>query len=201
MATSTTTSTSAASSQVQIPQALSQLVGNYWVFSEMDTDLPSNFLQGFVYAIISEDTPPTPVSNNVSVINSNEPWRVDIYWYLVGGLTNMITGKWAVRLFMESLGADDLDFELTDDQGLIDLNPCAFYNYSVYHASFSVPANRVRTEATGTPFQPVLTITYLTPCKINPRLPDNDPRAYRPGPIGGVVSFPITQFYREGVEI
>src|SRR5690242_8398637 len=106
----TSTATSVASSQVQIPEALSQVVGNYWVFSQMDTDLPSNFLQGYLYAIMSEDKPPTPVSTNVSVINSNEPWRVDLYWYLVGGLTNMITGKWAVRLFMESLGADDLDF-------------------------------------------------------------------------------------------
>jgi hypothetical protein len=191
------TAVSVANSKGAVPDALSQYVGGLWMYGSMETDLPANYLNAYIAAIMGE-TVPDPGSANKNIIDANEPWQVDVYWLLAGSLRHMICGKWCVKLFLESLGKDDLDLELENDGGLIELNPGGS---GLYHAHFTVKPDRVRVEHCGTPFQPVATVTYLSEYKVNPRLPDNDSRAYLPGPIAGFVSFPITQFFREGIEV
>lgn len=191
------TATTVASSKAEVPEALRQYVGPQFLFGNMETDLPPQYLQAYIAGVMAERNP-DPATLNKNVIDANEPWQVDVYWLLTGSLRHMICGNWCVKLFLESLGKDDLDLELANDEGLIALNPAGS---GFYHARFSVPANRIRTEHCGTPFQPVATVTYVSSYKINPHLPDNDPRSYLPGPIAGFVPFPITQFFREGIEI
>lgn len=94
----------------------------------------------------------------------------------------MICGKWCARLFLESLGADDLDLELQNDEGLIPLDPCG---NGQYEAHFRVKPNTVRVEHCGTPFKPVATVTYLTNCKMRRVDEESLPeyKRYQAGPI------------------
>ena len=170
-------------------QALDPFANPNFLYGNIETDL-SSLLSGRVVAMMAEADDFTPTR----IIDANLPWKVDVYWQLLGPLRSMICGKWCVRLFLESLGADGLDREF--GRPLIDLNPCG---NGLYHTQFQIRGNEIKVEECGTPFQPCVTITYLTPCRIRSDYEEHDHRAYRPGPIAGLVPFPITQFFYEGV--
>jgi len=172
-------------------QALDPFSNPNFTYGNIETDL-SSLLTGRVVALMAEADDFVPTR----IIDANLPWKVVVYWQLSGALRPMICGKWCVRLFLESLGADGLDREFS--RPLIDLNPCG---NGLYYTEFLINGNEIKVEECGTPFQPVVTITYLTPCRIRYDYEESDHRAYRPGPIAGLVTFPITQFFYEGVNI
>ena len=180
---------------VPTPQALKSLT----VVGSIETDLEPS-LSGFISANIHDEV--EPFSKYVSIIEANDYWYVTAHWNLSGILRRMVCGNWCVRLFLESLGPDNLDLELTNDEGLIPLDPCGDGNYE---AHFTVKPGTVRTEHCGTPFQPVLTVTYLTNCRarIRPDMEMDMPeyKKYLVGPIAGIVRFPITQFFQEDIEV
>lgn len=158
-----------------------------------ETDLPARFLNGQIVARVRESDGEVAAR----IIDANEPWSVDVYWELSGVLVPMICGKWCVRVFLKSLGEDGLDKELKLPR-LLDLHPCEGGKYS---AHFNVPANNVTVEECGTPFEAVVSVTYLTNCRINSNLDEQDRRAYRPGAIAAFVKLPTIQFFNEGIEI
>jgi len=170
------------------------------VQGSFETDLEPA-LSGFISANIHDEV--EPYSRYVSIIEANDYWYVTANWSLNGSVRKMICGKWCVRLFLESLGPDNLDLELTNDEGLIPLDPCGNGEYT---AHFNVKPGTVRAEHCGTPFQPVLSVSYLTNCKV--RFPSEAAEMaapaymrYQAGPIAGIVRFPITQFITEEVEV
>ncbi len=169
------------------------------VIGNIETDVEP-YLSGSISANIHDEV--EPYSRYVSIIEANDYWYVTAYWSLTGPLQRMICGNWCVRLFLESLGEDDLDLELTNDEGLIPLDPCG---NGYYQARFTVKPNTVRTEHCGTPFQPVLTVSYLTNCKVRFGSAEKEAatpeyKRYLAGPIAGIVRFPITQFITEEIE-
>jgi hypothetical protein len=170
------------------------VVGNF------ETDLDP-LLSGTISANIHDEV--EPYSRYVSIIEADDYWYVSARWCLTGPARRLICGYWCVRLFMESLGEDDLDVELTNDEGLIELNPCGD---GCYEAHFTVKPYTIRVEHCGTPFKPVLTVQYLTLCRF-PYKTDEEWEAasyckrYLAGPIAGFVEFPVTQFIYEDVEV
>jgi hypothetical protein len=172
-------------------QAIAAFANPHFLYGNVETDL-GHLLTGRMAALLSEADDFVPTR----IIDANLPWRVIVYWQLTGALRSMICGKWCVRLFLESLGKDALDREFSSP--LIDLNPCGD---GFYYADFLINGNEIKVEECGTPFKPVVTLTYLTSCRMRNDYEETDHRAYRPGPIAGLVSFPITQFFYEGVAI
>lgn len=175
------------------PKSLT-VVGNF------ETDLDPA-LTGGISANIHDEV--EPFSRYVSIIEADDYWYVTARWFLSGSIRRMICGYWCVRLFLESLGEDDLDVELTNDEGLIQLDPCGD---GCYEAHFKVKPYRIRVEHCGTPFKPVLTVQYLTscrfPCKTEEEWEALPPcKRYLSGPIAGLVEFPVTQFIYENLEV
>src|SRR5260221_1713418 len=158
-----------------------------------ETDLPKHYLSGRIVARVRESDGELAAR----IIDANEPWAVDVYWELSGVLVPMICGKWCIRVFLESLGADSLDKELKYAR-LIDLHPC---QGGKYEAHFYVPANFVKVEECGTPFEAVVGLTYLTNCRIRTDLEEQDHRSYRPGAIAAFVKLPTMQFFNEGIAV
>jgi len=75
-----------------------------------ETDFPPNLLSGSVYVRVSEaENPGVPAQ----IIDSNEGWLIDVYWNLYGQAAQLICGTWRLKVFMESLGRDDLDIALS----------------------------------------------------------------------------------------
>ena len=175
------------------PKSLT-VVGNF------ETDLDP-FLSGSISANISDEV--EPYSKYVNIIEADDYWYVTAQWYIWGPLRRMICGYWCVRLFLESLGKDVYDLELTNDEGLIPLDPCGD---GVYIAHFKVKPYTVTVEQCGTPFKPVLTVQYLSTCKA-PYKSEEDWKAaptckrYLAGPLTGIVEFPVTQFIYEKIEV
>ncbi len=174
-------------------QAL-HVVGNF------ETDLDP-VLSGSISANIHDEV--EPYSRYVSIIEADDYWYVTAYWCLRGPVRRLICGYWCVRLFLESLGEDDLDVELTNDEGLIELNSCGD---GCYEAHFTVKPYTIRVEHCGTPFKPVLTVQYLTLCRFPYKTDEEWEKApyckrYLSGPIAGFVEFPVTQFIYESVEV
>jgi hypothetical protein len=157
-----------------------------------ETDLPKHYLSGRIVARVREADGEVAAR----IIDANEPWAVDVYWELSGILVPMICGKWCVRVFLESLGADSLDKEL--NHNLIELHPC---QGGKYEAHFYVPKNFLRVEECGTPFEAVVGLTYLTNCRIRPELDEQNHMSYRPGAIAAFVKLPTMQFFNEGIDI
>jgi hypothetical protein len=157
-----------------------------------ETDLPKHYLSGRIVARVREADGEVAAR----IIDANEPWAVDVYWELSGNLVPMICGKWCVRVFLESLGADSLDKEL--NHRLIELHPC---QGGKYEAHFYVPKNFLRVEECGTPFEAVVGLTYLTNCRIRPELDEQNHMSYRPGAIAAFVKLPTMQFFNEGIDI
>ncbi len=165
-----------------------------------ETDLDP-LLTGSISANISDEV--EPCSKYVSIIEADDYWYVTAQWQISGPLRRMICGYWCVRLFLESLGEDDLDLELTNDEGAIELDPCGD---GCYTAHFKVKPYTVRVEQCGTPFKPILTVQYLTHCKFPYKTEAEWEAAphckqYLPGPIAGFVDFPVTQFIYEKIEV
>lgn len=163
-------------------------------YGNVETDLPPKLLNGAIVARITESDGETPAR----IIDANEAWHVDAYLKLTGSLLPMICGSLCFRLFGENIGPGGDDYEQYNDYGLIHLNPCG---NGVYHGRFSVPANAVHVEHCGTPYELVVSATYLTSCKIRSEGPSDNADNLRPGGIAAMVSWPTTFFIDEGVEI
>lgn len=159
-----------------------------------ETDFDPSFLNATICARIREADELT----TTRIIDANDPWAVDVHWELTGVLTPMICGKWNVRLILENLGPDGDDLALQSDGGLIDLDP---NSNGSYDAHFSVPGGAVSVGTSGVPYEVDVVISYLTNKVLNPNLPPTDPGHYLPGPMAGIVEFPLTLFFDEGVEI
>ncbi|HYT36007.1 MAG TPA: hypothetical protein VEL49_02425 [Ktedonobacteraceae bacterium] len=146
-----------------------------------ETDFPSNLLSGNMYVLVSEaDKPGQPAR----IIDSNEAWLVDVYWYLSGQAASLICGQWRVKIFMESLGRDILDLEIPPAGRPVPMN---LFNF--YHVQFYIPPNYVRVEPTdGTPFE-INVVTAL--------IANNG----RPSPIVGFCSLDPILFYYEAIEV
>jgi hypothetical protein len=191
------TATTVASSQVALPETLAKSVNGYWIFGNMETDIPPSTLNAYIVARMGE-TNPDPGAGNSRIIDSNEAWQAEVYWLITGNLRHLLCGKWCVRLFLETFGKNDIDLELDCDQGLIDFDPAG---NGLYHATFTCKGGEVKPEHAGTPFQPVVTVTSLTSYMRRPGLDPRDEKSYYTGPITGFVPFPITEFLKEEVEI
>jgi hypothetical protein len=146
-----------------------------------ETDFPANLLSGNMFVLVSEaDKPGQPAR----IIDSNEAWLVDVYWYLTGQAAPLISGKWRVKIFMESLGRDILDLEIPPAGLLVPMNP-----FNFYHVRFYIPPNYVRVEPIdGTPFE----INVVTALMANNG---------RPSPIVGFCSLDPILFYLEAIEV
>lgn len=146
-----------------------------------ETDFPSNLLSGNMYVLVSEaDKPGQPAR----IIDSNEAWLVDVYWYLSGQAASLISGQWRVKIFMESLGRDNLDLEIPPLGRPVSMN---LFNF--YHVQFYIPPNYVRVEPIdGTPFE-INVVTAL--------IANNG----RPSPIVGFCSLDPILFYYEAIEV
>jgi hypothetical protein len=146
-----------------------------------ETDFPSNLLSGNMFVLISEaDKPGQPAR----IVDSNEAWLVDVYWYLTGQAAPLISGKWRLKIFMESLGRDILDLEIPPAGLPVPSNP-----FNFYHVRFYIPPNYVRVEPLdGTPFE----INVVTALMANNG---------RTSPIVGFCSLDPILFYYEGIEV
>jgi len=169
------------------------VVGNF------ETDLDP-LLTGSISANIHDEV--EPYSRYVSIIEANDYWYVTAHWRLKGPARRMICGHWCVRLFLESLGEDNLDVELTYEPE-IRLDPCGD---GCYEACFKIEPYRIKVEYCGTPFKPILTVQYLTCCKTRCESEEEwealpHCKRYLAGPIAGFVEFPVTQFIYEDVEV
>jgi hypothetical protein len=148
---------------------------------DFETDFPPNLLSGVVYVVVSEaDAPGQPAK----IIDSNEAWLVDVYWFLGGQVSQLICGQWSVKIFMESMGKDDLDLEIPPTGYRLPTNPSGFY-----HVRFYIPPNYVKVEANdGTPFSINVATALLT-------------TNGRPSPIIGFCSLDPILFFYEGIEV
>jgi hypothetical protein len=170
------------------------------VVGKFETDLDPA-LTGSISANIHDEV--EPYSRYVNIIEADDYWYVTAHWFLHGSIRRMICGYWCVRLFLESLGKDVLDLELSNDEGLIPLDPCGDGEYT---AHFKVKPYRVTVEQCGTPFKPVLTVQYLTSCRFPYKSEDDWNAApackrFLAGPIAGFVEFPVTEFIYEKIEV
>ncbi len=146
-----------------------------------ETDFPSNLLNGSVYVLVSEaDNPGQPAR----IIDSNEAWLVDVYWFLGGQASQLICGQWSVKIFMESMGKDNLDLEIPPNGVRVPTNP-----YGYYHIQFYIPPNYVKVEPNdGTPFEINVATALLT-------------TTGRPTPVIGFCSLGTILFFLEGIEV
>jgi hypothetical protein len=146
-----------------------------------ETDFPPYLVSGGIYVLVSEaDNPGQPAH----IIDSNEGWLVDVYWFLYGQATQLICGQWRVKIFMESLGGDNLDLEIPPNGLPVPSNP---NNY--YHVQFYIPPNYVKVERNdGTPF----VINVATALIANNG---------KPSPIIGFCSLDPILFFYEAIEI
>jgi hypothetical protein len=147
-----------------------------------ETDFPSNLLSGSMYVVVSEAE---NAGRPARIIDSNEAWLVDVYWRLSGQAVPLISGKWRVKVFMESLGKDSLDIEIPPYGFPVPTNPFSSY----YHVRFYIPGNYVKVEPTdGTPYE-INVVTAL--------LANNG----RPSPIIGFCSLDPILFFYEAIEV
>lgn len=146
-----------------------------------ETDFPPNLLSGAIYVVVSEaDAPYQPAK----IIDADEAWLVDVYWFLGGQVSQLICGQWSVKIFMESMGKDDLDLEIPANGLRVPTNP-----YGYYHVQFYIPPNYVKVEKNdGTPFEINVATALLT-------------TAGRPSPIIGFCSLGTILFFTEAMEV
>ena len=96
-----------------------------------------------------------------------------------------ICGLGRTKLFLESLGADELDREAKYP---VDIS--VDQRKDSYHAQFLIGPDMLTVEEDeGTPFQLTVTVIFMV----------NDGGKLKPGPIIGYVSFPVAQFFREDI--
>jgi hypothetical protein len=185
--TETSTSTAVAASEVKTTVLTEEVtekeVKARAVYSQcsFETDFPPNLVSGSIYVLVSEaDNPNHPTR----IIDSNEEWLIDVYWFLYGQAAQLIAGQWRVKIFMESLGGDKLDLEIPPNGVPVPTNP---NNY--YHVRFYIPPNYVKVERNdGTPFE-INVVTAL--------IANNG----RPSPIIGFCSLDPILFFYEAIEI
>lgn len=188
MATIASNSTNAQSASTPIGDPYNDPTFKHGFF---ETDLPKHFLSGRVVARVREEDGEVATR----IVDANEPWAVDVYWELTGVLVPMICGKWCLRVFLESLGPDSFDKEI--GYPLVELHPCLGGRYE---AHINVPKDFVKVEQCGTPYEAVVSLTYLTNCRIRAGGDEQDHTSYRPGAIAAIVKLPTMQFFNEGIE-
>jgi len=170
-----------------------------WTLGDMETDFPPNLLSARIAAIIRQPDespaiePPEPsLGDPEAIIEVNNPWEVDVRWELVGSnnVLRLLCGVWRVKLFLESLGCDDLDCEAKYPNDI-----CFDGRKDSYHAQFKFDPDQLKVEADeGTPFQLTVAVIFMIQCPC-PK-PQTQPR---PTSIIGKVNLPLIQCFREEV--
>lgn len=172
-----------------------------WTLGDFETDFPPDILKGSIAAIIRQPdespsvdppVPPEPAlpGDPEAIIEVNNDWEVDVRWELLGStnVTRLLCGIWRVKLFLESLGNDDLDCESRYPADI-----CFDGRKDTYHAQFKIPANALKVEDDeGTPFQLTVAVVFLLNCPCPKPL-------IRPTSIIGKVNLPLIQCFREEV--
>lgn len=167
-----------------------------WTLGDFETDFPPNLLQGRIAAIIRQPgepaivEPPEPPEppfpgDPEAIIEVNNPWEVDVRWELLGRLRCFLAGFWRVKLFLESLGDDELDREAKYPRDI------SFDGRTdTYHVQFKIAPDQLKVEADeGTPFQLTVAVVFMVRCVPGQPLV--------PGPIIGKVNLPQIQAFRE----
>lgn len=158
-----------------------------WTAGSMETDFSSGLLNSRIAGIIRQVEVGESAGEPENIVEVNRTWEVDVRWDLKGKAVPLICGEWRVKLFLESLGADELDREARYPVGI----PLDQRSDS-YHAQFLISANALQVEEDeGTPFQLVASVILMG--KKGDR--------FVPSPIIGYVTFPVAQFFREYIDV
>ena len=158
-----------------------------WTLGDMETDFPLSLLHTSIAAIILQPEPGEPPGDPEAIIEVNNPWEVDVRWEFNGRAACFINGVWRVKLFLESLGEDELDRESKYPHDIpVDGRPDS------YHVQFKIAPNLLDVEPDeGTPFQLTVAVILMVHCGPN--------RSLVPGPVIGKVNLPLIQAFREVV--
>jgi hypothetical protein len=143
---------------------------------ETSGNLRSPYLSGEIGAYITEVDGVDPVT----IIRSDQDWKVHVHWTLSGKLNEFVCGEWCLNLFLESIGPGR-ELRLPDEELHVHLKPQPYETR--YWETICIPAGRVPVDMCGTPYKLVVTVTYLTP-------------KGEPGPMAGFVEGPVVQFYQ-----
>lgn len=141
----------------------------------IESPLPASCFAGTINAYVHEhDVPPgAPPS---TIIRTDQDWSVHISWQTTGVCTGMITGKWHLHCYLESMGPGP-DYDLIDPADhKIPLTPGP--SPIPYKAHFDVKKGKV---APGL-YRLVASLTYVEPTG-------------SPGPMAGFVEGPMLQVY------
>jgi hypothetical protein len=118
----------------------------------------------------------------VTIIGTDQNWRIDVHWETSGILSQFLPGTWHVEGYIETVGlgqekeVGQVDVPLTPGPGTL-----------MYDASINVPAGTV-VPVGGEPSVPVRLVVAVTY-----RFANN-----HPGPMAGYLEGPIIQFYNPG---
>jgi len=114
--------------------------------------------------------------NPPDVIKAADKWGVEMVWELTGSLVPLIGGTWNLRLSIDQLGGPD-DFNFPK------LNPIEVAvtpGNGNYATTVDVPGNTLTAAPSGSTYQVVASLTYITP-------------AGTPGPMAGYVNCGLMQ--------
>jgi hypothetical protein len=145
-----------------------------FVVGDLTTGELAKYVKAKVYARVCQ-SPSGPEDDDTpasKVIDADEPFAIDIYWRLIGSLVPAFCGNWAAKISFESMGPDEWDLEIvTPDNCQIPFG-CAEVgqnrNTRIYHARYTVPANKVKTEDDGTAYELNVSLVLLSPCDKKP---------------------------------
>lgn len=137
-----------------------------------------NAFAGTISATVHEHTgagdPPAPPT---TIIRRNNPWAINVRWQTTGIGTGMVTGRWHLHTYLESIGPGP-DVDLIDPADhVISLTPGPSpVNYFVH---FDVPASKNPPEGL---YKLGISLRYLEPTG-------------SPGPMAAFVEGPVLQLY------
>jgi hypothetical protein len=181
--------------QISVPPASEasdgKLVANFlppnaeWTRGDMETDFPPSLLHTDIAAIIRQPEPGEAPGDAEAIVEVNDPWEVDVRWEFNGKAACFIKGVFRVKLFLESLGDDDLDREAKYPRDIpVDGRADS------YHVQFQIAPDELKVEDDeGTPFQLTVAVILMVNCGPNGSLV--------PGPVLGKVNLPLIQAFRE----
>lgn len=156
-----------------------------WTRGDMETDFPPSLLHTDIAAIVRQPEAGELPGDAETIVEVNDPWEVDVRWEFNGKAACFIRGVFRVKLFLESLGDDDLDREAKYPQDI-----AVDGRADTYHVQFKISPDELKVEADeGTPFQLTVAVILMVNCGPNGSLV--------PGPVLGKVNLPLIQAFRE----
>lgn len=146
-----------------------------FVVGDMTTGTLSQYIQAKVYGRVCQSPrgPEDDDSPASKTVHANQSFAIDVYWRLRGILVPAFCGFWNIRIYFESMGPDDYDFEIVQPDGCEIKYYCPDAGQDrytrIYHARFNVPANTVLTEdPTGTPYEVNVSVVLFSECDKKP---------------------------------